>query len=50
MNRDRWLPKCLLLFCGLALTPAVSAAEEPTFEKDVRPILKVYCLDCHGAG
>ena len=21
-----------------------------TFEKDVRPIFKAYCLDCHGAG
>jgi hypothetical protein len=26
------------------------AAEPPTFERDVRPIFKEYCLDCHGAG
>ncbi len=25
-------------------------AAEPTFEKDVRPVLKAYCLDCHGGG
>jgi hypothetical protein len=27
-----------------------SAAEQITFEQHVRPIFKVYCLDCHGAG
>ncbi len=26
------------------------AAEPVTFEQHVRPILKTYCLDCHGAG
>src|SRR5688500_6980252 len=26
------------------------AAEPVTFERHVRPILKAYCLDCHGAG
>jgi hypothetical protein len=25
-------------------------AEPLTFERDVRPILKAYCLDCHGGG
>jgi hypothetical protein len=44
-----------LLSISLALgsTPSFVRAEddEPlTFEKHVRPILKAYCLDCHGAG
>ena len=27
-----------------------AVAERLTFEQHVRPLLKVYCLDCHGAG
>src|SRR2546429_6372438 len=54
MNRDSRLHSLLLLLCGfggLAQTPAhVWAAEPVTFEQHVRPILKVYCLDCHGGG
>jgi len=33
----------LFAICGSAL-----AAEELSFERDVRPIFKAYCLDCHG--
>jgi hypothetical protein len=38
----------LAAFVGLAFRSP--AAEPPSFERDVRPILKAYCLDCHGAG
>ena len=39
-------------FCLLACTgrTAVCADEPLTFEQHVRPILKAYCLDCHGGG
>ena len=33
----------------LSATTHTFAAEPPTFERDVRPIFKEYCLDCHGA-
>ncbi|MFO0844611.1 MAG: PSD1 and planctomycete cytochrome C domain-containing protein [Gemmataceae bacterium] len=36
----------LLLLTGLS--PA--AEKKPSFEQDVRPVLKAYCLDCHGGG
>jgi len=37
----------LAWFVGLS---PVEAREAPTFEKDVRPIFRAYCLDCHGGG
>ncbi len=37
-----------LAACLLAARPAGAGA--PTFESGVRPILKAYCLDCHGEG
>jgi hypothetical protein len=33
----------------LAVAPQLHAAP-PTFEKDIRPILKANCFDCHGEG
>src|SRR5437762_1079911 len=44
-----------LILGALMLAPAVRAADPPerlSFERSerhVRPILKAYCLDCHGA-
>src|SRR5579872_5074978 len=37
---------------AVCLAPALAAraGEPPSFERDVRPIFKTYCLDCHGGG
>ncbi|HEY1189137.1 MAG TPA: PSD1 and planctomycete cytochrome C domain-containing protein [Gemmata sp.] len=35
---------------ALGTAHAAPAADPVTFEQHVRPILKAYCLDCHGAG
>ena len=39
-------------FSLIAGTPSVAAdAKAPlTFEKHIRPIFRVYCVNCHGAG
>ncbi|MCE9528498.1 MAG: hypothetical protein K8R36_20840 [Planctomycetales bacterium] len=44
---------CVSTLCVGMLSAAASsltAQEKITFEQQVRPILKTYCLDCHGGG
>ena len=44
---------CVSILCVGMLAAAASslmAQEKLTFEQHVRPILKTYCLDCHGGG
>jgi len=46
------MPTCcaaIALTCFISIAP-VEPKDALTFEKDVRPIFKAYCLDCHGAG
>ena len=46
------MPTCsavIALTCIISIAPA-EPKEMLTFEKDVRPIFKAYCLDCHGGG
>src|SRR4051794_24807701 len=39
------------LLPALLFVSSVRAADvAPTFEKDVRPLLKAYCFECHGEG
>ena len=48
-NRMLWL-LALAFAAGFAGVSSARAGEALTFEKNVRPIFKAYCLDCHGGG
>ena len=44
---------CVPILCAgilVAVAPLLMAQDKLTFEQHVRPILKTYCLDCHGGG
>src|SRR5215831_11971839 len=46
MRNPGWMLLIVATHAGLA----ARADQPPTFERDVRPIFKAYCLDCHGGG
>jgi hypothetical protein len=38
------------VLAGMSIVPRAPATEPLTFERNVRPVLKAYCFDCHGGG
>ncbi|MCI0748274.1 MAG: hypothetical protein L0Y58_22955, partial [Verrucomicrobia subdivision 3 bacterium] len=38
------------MFICLLASVVCARAASPSFEKDIRPILKAHCFDCHGEG
>ena len=49
--KDRLTTVCFLCFlCVLLFHSSSTSAATLTFEKDIRPILKAHCFDCHGEG
>ncbi|MFO0907517.1 MAG: PSD1 and planctomycete cytochrome C domain-containing protein [Isosphaeraceae bacterium] len=44
------MKRAMVLALLLGASTVRASGPEPTFERDARPILKAYCLDCHGAG
>jgi hypothetical protein len=47
LPRTLTLLGCIVFAC---LAARAFGAEDATFERQVRPIFKAYCLDCHGGG
>jgi hypothetical protein len=46
----RLLFPCLIASLISAAVEQSALAAPPTFESDIRPLFKVYCLECHGEG
>jgi mono/diheme cytochrome c family protein len=41
---------CLVVSLICATAEQTAAAAPPTYESHIRPLFKVYCLECHGEG
>lgn len=47
--RSCGLGAAFLIWVSTLTSPNRLSADELTFEKDIRPIFRAYCFDCHGA-
>ncbi len=48
--RSQWLTRCcFVLVSGLLASHGRAADHGLTYERDIRPIMRAHCFDCHGA-